>query len=361
MDGVPYPQPLARPEPQYVPWGVLLVRPIGHPPRPVPPRTADQQSRAYPTLLRVLRWGRYGHRGGPQTPEGGSLACVSRGPFSSRPPFRCVVSLVSRLSGVGWWWWGGGGVPAVPGRVACVRVASSSGCGSLSVCLFVARCVRAWCLCWCVVCGLWCVVCGGGVSVGLWLLCGVVGPSPLLAEVPVCYYPPLLAGFPTHAHSSAQDRRPAQGQWWQRWTDTQLWELRKWAPGEPSLEGLVHQPRKGSVENCRLRPAGGWMPQAAWEAILADALHHLGVNPHNLPAPQDHPYVLRRLRETLQERQQDGIRLWDITQSPAPHKQTPSPPHKRRRTDTGGGHSTPEALRTAQHDASDPPASGAAT
>ena len=35
---------------------------------------------------------------------------------------------------------------------------------------------------WCVVCGVWCVVC--------WW-----GPSPLLAEVPVCYSPPLLAGF----------------------------------------------------------------------------------------------------------------------------------------------------------------------
>ena len=46
-----------------------------------------------------------------------------------------------------------------------------------------------------VVCGVWCVVCGGGVFVGLWLVCGVVGPSPLLAEVPVCYSPPLLAGF----------------------------------------------------------------------------------------------------------------------------------------------------------------------
>ena len=34
----------------------------------------------------------------------------------------------------------------------------------------------------------WCVV-------GLWLVCGVCGPSPLLAEVPVCYSPPLLAGF----------------------------------------------------------------------------------------------------------------------------------------------------------------------
>ena len=165
---------------------------------------------------------------------------------------------------------------------------------------------------------------------------------------------------PTHAHSSAQDRRPAQEQWWQRWTHTQLWELRKWARGEPSLEGLVHRPRKGSVENCRLRPAGGWMPQAAWEAMLADALHPLGVHPRNLPAPQDHPYVLRRLRETLQEAGRDGIRLWDITQSPAPHAHTPSPPHKRRRTDTGDTHNTPEALRATQHDAPDPPASGAA-
>ena len=47
---------------------------------------------------------------------------------------------------------------------------------------------------WCVVCGVWCVVCGVGVLVGLCLVCGVVGPSPLLAEVPVCYTPPLLAG-----------------------------------------------------------------------------------------------------------------------------------------------------------------------
>ena len=46
-----------------------------------------------------------------------------------------------------------------------------------------------------VVCVVWCVVCGGGVVLGLWLVCGVVGPSPLLAVVPVCYSPPLLAGF----------------------------------------------------------------------------------------------------------------------------------------------------------------------
>ena len=48
---------------------------------------------------------------------------------------------------------------------------------------------------WCVVCGVWCVVSGGGVLVGLLLVCGAVGPSPLLAEVPVCYSPPLLVGF----------------------------------------------------------------------------------------------------------------------------------------------------------------------
>ena len=101
------------------------------------------------------------------------------------------------------------------------------------------------------------------------------------------------------------------------------------------------------------------MPQAAWEAMLADALHPLGVQPRNLPATQDHLYVLRRLRETLQETQRDGIRLWDITQSPAPHKHTRSPPHKRRRP--RGTHSSPGALHTTQHDAPDPPASGAAT
>ena len=191
MDGVPYPQPLAGPEPQYVLRGVLLVRPIGHPPRPVPPRAADQRSRAYPTLLRVLRWGRYGHRGGPQTPEVGSLAGAPRGPFSSRPPFRCAVCGGWCPVSPGWGGGGGGGgVFAVPGCVA-----PSSGRGSPPVCVFVARCVRAWCLCWCVVRGLWCVVCGGGVLVGLWRVCGVVGPSPLLAEVPVCYSPPLLAGF----------------------------------------------------------------------------------------------------------------------------------------------------------------------
>ena len=126
-------------------------------------------------------------------------------------------------------WWA---VPATPGwgplaavvcGVWCVAVVCWWGCGWCVVWL-VPRHSWRWFLCatprhswlgfaaggggrsppllagfrsrrWCVVWGLWCVVCGGGVLVGLWLVCGVVGPSPLLAGVPVCYSPPLLAGF----------------------------------------------------------------------------------------------------------------------------------------------------------------------
>ena len=86
----------------------------------------------------------------------GPLPFLAEVPVCYSPPllagFRCR------------WWWA---VPATPGW------------GPLAA----------------VVCGVWCVVCGGGVLVGLWLVCGVVGPSPLLAEVPLCYSPPLLAGF----------------------------------------------------------------------------------------------------------------------------------------------------------------------
>ena len=127
------------------------------------------------------------------------------------------------------WWWA---VPATPGwgplaallcGVWCVAVVCWWGCGWCVVWLVPRHSWRRF-LCatprhswlgfaaggvgrsppllagvrlrrWCVVCGVWCVVCGGGVFVGLWLVCGVVGPSPLLAEVPVCYSPPLLAGF----------------------------------------------------------------------------------------------------------------------------------------------------------------------
>ena len=75
---------------------------------------------------------------------------------------------------------------ATPGGGSRARFPATPGWVSLSAVV---------CGVWCVVCGVWCVVCGGGVLVGLWLVCGVVVPSPLLAEVPVCYSPPLLAGF----------------------------------------------------------------------------------------------------------------------------------------------------------------------
>ena len=195
---------------------MLLVRPIGQPPRPVPPQAADQRSRAYPTLLRLLRWGRYGHRRGPQTPEVGSLACVSCGPFSPRPPFRCVVCgggfpvspgvvVVGGAFRFSWpcclcacphlpWLWFAAGVcvcGAVRARVvsvlACVScVRGGVGVGVPSVSVGVCVCV----------CG-----CVAGAGLGLllvlvlvWLVCAVVGPSPLLAEGPGCGSPPLLAG-----------------------------------------------------------------------------------------------------------------------------------------------------------------------
>ena len=92
--------------------------------------------------------------------------CVVGVPRHSSRRFLCVTPCHSWLGFSCRWWW------AVPPLLAGARLRR-----------------------WCVVCGVWGVVCGGGVLVGLWLVCGVVGPLPLLAEVPVCYSPPLLAGF----------------------------------------------------------------------------------------------------------------------------------------------------------------------
>ena len=99
---------------------------------------------------------------------------------------------------------------------------------------------------------------------------------------------------PTHAPSSAQDRGPTQGQWWQRWIHTQLWELQNSARGGPSLKGLVHWPRKGSVENCRLRPAG-WVDAAGRMGKGKGKL--LGRSPNSsvsvIPTcPSQHPFRL---------------------------------------------------------------------
>ena len=69
--------------------------------------------------------------------------------------------------------------------VSCAR-GGVGGVGVSCVCVGVCVCV----------CGR---VAGAGwglplVWVWVWLVCAVVGPSPLLAEVPECEFPPLLAG-----------------------------------------------------------------------------------------------------------------------------------------------------------------------
>ena len=193
-----------------MPWGGLLVRPIGHPPRPVPPRGTDQRSRAYPTLLRVLRWGRYGHRGGPQTPQVGSLACVSRWPFLSRHPFRCVVCGGGFPVSPGWGGGGGGRFslflavllvcvsppPLVVVRGRCVCLWRPACARGVCVGVCVVRSWRRGCgcafrVCWCGCVRVW--VCGwgrlgltAGVGVGVVGVCrgwSLVGWSPLAAVV----------------------------------------------------------------------------------------------------------------------------------------------------------------------------------
>ena len=101
------------------------------------------------------------------------------------------------------------------------------------------------------------------------------------------------------------------------------------------------------------------MPHAAWEAMLAHALHPKGI--HNLPAPQADLYVLTGLQETLQETRREGGRLWDITQNQTPRRNTPSPPRKGQHTKVGSTHTTLGVPRATHHDARDPPASGATT
>ena len=95
--------------------------------------------------------------------------------------------------------WRGAGAWRLCWCVCRVFVVSVSLVVRVWVCLpsvFVCLCVRVW-----FVRGLWLPMlasprwCLLVVLVWLWLVCAVVGPSPLLAEVPVCELPPLLAGF----------------------------------------------------------------------------------------------------------------------------------------------------------------------
>ena len=138
------------------------------------------------------------------TPGGGSCVLLPANPGWVSLPV--VVggprhSWLGSAGGGGVWRWCVGGVVAgvwcgwslaTPGGGSCVLLPATPGWVSLPLVVGGPR--HSWLGSACGG-GVWCVVCGGGVLVGLWLVCGVVCPSPLLAEVPVCYSPPLLAGF----------------------------------------------------------------------------------------------------------------------------------------------------------------------
>ena len=131
--------------------------------------------------------------GPPKNPEVGSLACVSRGPFSSRPPLRCVIcgGGFSVSSG-----WGGGGggrfslflavllvcvspppLVVVPRRCVCLWRGACARGVCVSVCV-VRLCWRGcgcvFRVCWCVCVRVW--VCGWGrLGLAAGLGVGVVG------------------------------------------------------------------------------------------------------------------------------------------------------------------------------------------
>ena len=111
-------------------------------------------------------------------------------------------------------WWG-------VSRVVCICGAARARAVCAGVCVVCSWCLWWWwcrcgcvfrvcfCVCVCVcgllaVCGCWSLLPPGSgllvVLVWVWLVCAVVGPLPLLAEVPVCDSPLILAGF--------------RGRWW---------------------------------------------------------------------------------------------------------------------------------------------------
>ena len=100
-------------------------------------------------------------------------------------------------------------------RVVCAGGAARARGVRAGACVVCSWCLCWWCGCMCVCCVCLCVcvcvcgllvVCGCRallspgwglllVSVGVWLVCVVIGPSPLLAEAAECHSPPLLAGL----------------------------------------------------------------------------------------------------------------------------------------------------------------------
>ena len=151
-----------------------------------------------PPVLAGVRWRRWCVVCGGGVLVVGPSPLLAEVPVCYSPPllagFRC------------WWWWA---VLATPGGGSCVLLPATPGWVSLPAVVGVPR--HSWRRvpgavprhswlgfavgggAWCAVCGVRRVACGGGVCGGF--VAGVVGPSPLLAEVPVCYSPPLLAGF----------------------------------------------------------------------------------------------------------------------------------------------------------------------
>ena len=113
--------------------------------------------------------------------------------FPATPGWGPPAAAVGVFVGVG----GGSSWCVCLWRGACARGVCAAVCVVRS---WWRRCVCVFRVCWCVcvcVCG-----CVAGASWGLplvwvwvWLLCAVVGPSPLLVEVPECDFPPLLACF----------------------------------------------------------------------------------------------------------------------------------------------------------------------
>ena len=138
----------------------------------------------------------------PATPGWVSMPVAVGGP---RHSWLRALGAVPRHSwlgfaGGGGVWWGCGWcvvwlVPRLPWRSFLCATPRHSWLGFAAGGGVRFPATPGWALLAVVVRGVWCVVCGGGVLAGLWVVCGVVGPSPLLAEVPVCYSPPLLAGF----------------------------------------------------------------------------------------------------------------------------------------------------------------------